>query len=121
MKVGQSCSHTKPTDYPWWAVDLGSARLVLSVDIYNRVDCNCSERLHDLRVGLMNTWPTTGGSSLVVMDTICATLDGPRTEARYMTQCEKNAVGRYLVIQIDAVKSELSLCEVEVFVHQRKY
>ena len=81
----------------------------------------CSERLHDLRVGLMDTWPATGGSSLVVMDTICASLDGPCTEARYMTQCEKKAVGRYLVIQIDAVKSELSLCEVEVFVHQRKY
>ena len=39
MKVGQSCSHTESTDYPWWAVDLGSVRLVLSVHIYNRVDC----------------------------------------------------------------------------------
>ena len=68
----------------------------------------------------MDTWPTTGGN-LVVMDTICATLDGPRTEARYMTQCEKKAVGRYLVIQIDAVGSVLSLCEVEVFVSQCKY
>ena len=81
----------------------------------------CPERLHDLQVGLMDTWPTTGGSTLVAMDTICATLDGPRTEARYITQCEKKAVGRYLVIQIDAVKSELSLCEVEVFAVQRKY
>ena len=73
----------------------------------------------------MDTWPTTGRSSLVVMDTICASLEGPHTEARYMTQCEKKAVGRYLVIQIDAVTlgvgSVLSLCEVEVFVHQRKY
>ena len=39
MKVGQSCSHTEPADYPWWAVDLASVRLVLSVRIYNRVDC----------------------------------------------------------------------------------
>ena len=73
----------------------------------------------------MDTWPTTGGSSLVVMDTICASLEGPRTEARYMTQCEKKAVGRYLIIQIDAVtlgvRRVLALCEVEVFVHQRKY
>ena len=69
----------------------------------------------------MDTWPTTGESSLVAMDAICATLDGPRTEARYVTPCEKKAVGRYLVVQIDAVKSVLSLCEVEVFVHQRKY
>ena len=80
----------------------------------------CSERLHDLRVGLMDSWPVIG-STVVAMDAICATLDGPRTEARYITQCEKNAVGRYLVVQIDAVKSELSLCEVEVFVSQREY
>ena len=39
MNVGQSCSHTVESDYPWWAVDLGSVRLVLSVHIYNRVDC----------------------------------------------------------------------------------
>ena len=69
----------------------------------------------------MDTWPTTGGSSLVAMDTICATLDGPLTEARYIIQCEKKAVGRYLVIQIGAVNSVLSLCEVEVFASQCKY
>ena len=69
----------------------------------------------------MDTWPTTGGSSLVAMDTICATLDGPRLEARYTIQCEKKVVGRYLVIQIDAVNSYLTLCEVEVFASLRKY
>ena len=69
----------------------------------------------------MDTWPTTGSSSLVVMDTICATLDGPRTESWYITQCEKKAVGRYLVIQIDAGNSVLSLCEVKVFASQRTY
>ena len=68
----------------------------------------------------MDTWPVNG-STLVAMDTICATLDGPRTEARYITQCEKKAVGRYLVIQMDAVSSYLSLCEVEVFASQRTY
>ena len=80
----------------------------------------CPERLHDLRVGLMDTWPVNG-STPVAMDAICATLDGPRNESRYITQCEKNALGRYLVIQIDAVNSILSLCEVEVFVTQREY
>jgi len=68
----------------------------------------------------MDTWPVNG-STPVAMDAICATLDGPRTEARYITQCEKNAVGRYLVVQIDAVNSVLSLCEVEVFAAQRTY
>ena len=39
LNLDKSCTHTQLTDYPWWAVDLGSVRLVLSVDIYNRVDC----------------------------------------------------------------------------------
>ena len=66
----------------------------------------------------MDTWPTAG-SSLVAMDAICATLDGPHPEARLIIQCEKNATGRYLVIQIDGSSSILSLCEVEVFVRGR--
>jgi len=33
-----SCTFTAALDYPWWAVDLGSERLVRSVIIYNRVD-----------------------------------------------------------------------------------
>ena len=69
----------------------------------------------------MDTWPTTGGSSLVAMDTICVTLDGPRSEARYITECEKNAVGRYLVIQVEAANSVLALCEVEVVSSLCKY
>jgi len=66
----------------------------------------------------MDTWPT-GGSSLVALDAICATLDGPHPEARLIIQCEKNATGRYLVIQITGSRSILSLCEVEVFVRGR--
>ena len=40
---GHSCTHTrkKGTAYPWWAVDLGSARHIGTVHIYNRVDCEC--------------------------------------------------------------------------------
>ena len=68
----------------------------------------------------MDSWPTPESSSLANMDTICATLDGPRPQARLIIQCEKNATGRYLVIQLAAVKGILTLCEVEVFV-QRKY
>ena len=68
-------------------------------------------------IGLMSTWPSTGASSVITTDATCATLDGPQTEARLIIQCEKNAVGRYLVVQIAAVNSVLTLCEVEVFVY----
>ena len=33
-------------------------------------------------------------------------------------RCEKNAVGRYLVIRIDALDGILTLCEVQVFAYK---
>ena len=73
----------------------------------------------------MDTWPTTDWSSAIAMGAICATIDGPLPERRLVIECEKNAIGRYLVIQIDDVDSVLALCEVKVFVHgkfvQRKW
>ncbi|KAK2178256.1 hypothetical protein NP493_551g03036 [Ridgeia piscesae] len=116
LETGQSCAVT--TDKypnPWWAVDLGSERLVRSLVIYNRVHLR-QERLRDLRVGMMDTWPT-GKYSLLVLDAICATRDGPHPEARLIIPCEKNATGRYLVIQIAAPNHKMTLCEVEVFAY----
>ena len=71
----------------------------------------------------MDTWPT-GKYSLLVLDAICATRDGPHPEARLIIPCEKNATGRYLVIQIAAPNHMMTLCEVEVFAYthnKRKY
>ena len=73
----------------------------------------------------MDTWPTTDRSSAIVMDTICATINGTHPERLLVIECEKNAIGRYLVVQIDDVDSVLTLCEVKVFVQgefvQRKW
>ncbi|KAK2186293.1 hypothetical protein NP493_206g00001 [Ridgeia piscesae] len=98
-----------------------SDRRVAAVHIHNRADSGCSERLHDLRVGLTGTWPTTGGSSLIAMDAVCATVDGVHPEARLMIQCGQNVAGRYLVIQIEGANSRLTMCEVEVFAVECKY
>ncbi|KAI0211885.1 hypothetical protein LSAT2_003252 [Lamellibrachia satsuma] len=120
FETGQSCVHTSSANRnnPWWAVDLLSECLVRSVQIYNRVD-HKPHRLHDLRVGLVDTWPESGESSLIAMDAICAIIDGTHPEARVDAQCEKNAIGRYLVIQIDGDNSVLAICEVNVFATKR--
>ena len=81
---------------------------------------DCSERLHTFTIGLMATWPPTGAPSLIATDSTCATVDGSHPEARLIIQCENNAVGRYLVIQITADNGILTLCEVEVFAKQCK-
>ena len=63
----------------------------------------------------MNTWPVTGASTAFAVDAICATLPGVHSQSELVVRCEKNAVGRYLVIRIDAFHSTLVLCEVQVF------
>ena len=68
---------------------------------------------------LKHGW-STKVPSVIAMDAICATLDGPQPEARVVIECEDNARGRYLVIQIDGVNSFLALCEVEVFTAKGK-
>ena len=49
---GNSCSHTKSEQSPWWRVDLGRIYPVRRVKITNRGDC-CFDRLSnfDIRVG----------------------------------------------------------------------
>ena len=84
------------------------------------VETGCPEQLHDILVGLKDTWPTTNGSSAVAMDTICGTRDGPQTEARVVIECDENAIRRYLVIEIHEFNGVLTLCEVKVFAVQRK-
>ena len=68
----------------------------------------------------MDTWPTINSTSAIAMDAICATLDGRLSGIGVFIECEENARGRYLVIQIDAVNSFLALCEVEVFTAEGK-
>lgn len=39
-----TCTHTAVEDNPWWEVDFGAPRSVVSVTVYNRADC-CGTRL----------------------------------------------------------------------------
>ena len=43
FRIRNRCSHSLNSSlaYPWWAVDLGSARHIDTVHIYNRDDCEC--------------------------------------------------------------------------------
>ena len=63
----------------------------------------------------MNTWPVTGASTAFAMDAICSTLPGVHPQRLVVVWCERNAVGRYLIIRIDARNATLCLCEVQVF------
>ena len=75
-----------------------------------------SDRLHDLRVGFVNEWPSSGQITLNNVNAICATLNGTLSHRLVVIQCHPNATGRILTIQIiGSGNNVLTLCEVEVY------
>ena len=70
----------------------------------------------------MGTWPAVDQSSLIVVDAVCCIVEGSHPESVLNRTCNKDAVGRYLVIQIDnnASTNALALCEVQAYVEPCK-
>ena len=66
----------------------------------------------------MGAWPTVDNSSLIAVDAVCCIIEGSHAEHVLKRTCNKDTVGRYLVIQIgkDAYANALALCEVEVYI-----
>ncbi|XP_078602190.1 uncharacterized protein LOC144876595 isoform X2 [Branchiostoma floridae x Branchiostoma japonicum] len=104
---GDSCTHTQLTDNPWWRVDLGSARSIGDVVIFNRQDC-CSERLNPFQVHVgispddVGSNPTCGGDHTV-----------PAGQAAVTVDC-RGHTGRYVGIMLPT-RQYLTLCEVQVY------
>ena len=70
-------------------------------------------RLRDLRVGFVSEWPT---GQRVNVNVVCATLNGTLPQRLVVVQCQPNATGRILTIQIIGDGNNvLTLCEVEVY------
>ena len=66
----------------------------------------------------MGTWPTVDNSSLIAVDAVCCIIEGLHPESVLKRTCNNDAVGRYLIIQIDTNEftNVLTLCEVEIYV-----
>ncbi|MBL9155565.1 MAG: DUF1553 domain-containing protein [Verrucomicrobiales bacterium] len=76
-----SVSHTAQQDDPWWEVDLGEAKAVDRIVVWNRTDGGASERLAGFRVVALDAarqpvW--TSGAQPAPKDKQELTLGGPR-------------------------------------------
>merc|ERR1711973_182597 len=103
-----SCTHTENTNEAWWRVDLGSAKRVKRVVIYNRLG-SFGSRLHNFDIHVGDSLLNNGNDNAK-----CATsqsLSGRRDREIY---CIKPLIGRYLNIKLRG-SNYLSLCEVKVF------
>ncbi|XP_078682441.1 uncharacterized protein LOC144916916 [Branchiostoma floridae x Branchiostoma belcheri] len=101
-----SCTHTHTQSNPWWRVDLGSTRTIFAVDVYDRVDECCSDRLNPFYVHVghstsVTSNPTCGGQQSVSGDYKSVPCNGLQ--------------GRYVGVALQGSGRTLTLCEVKVF------
>ena len=101
-----SVTHTEPNSQnPWWRVDLGSSVNIGQINIFNRTDSCCSNRLDGATVYVGNINSTDPS-----LYTAVGTLSGSSIQ----TLAGVNTAGRYVMVRI-AGQGTLSLAEVQVF------
>ena len=96
-----SVTHTDSNAQAWWQVDLGGARAIKQVVVYNRTDC-CDDRLSNFEIKVSsdgNAWKTV------------ATVAG---QAQYQTVFNLTETARLVRVQLKGTNN-LSLAEVQVF------
>ena len=110
---GASVTHTATENQPWWQVDLGDAQFISYLNIWNRTDSCCSNRLAQFYVLLSDT-PFSS-------DDLDTTRNQENVESFYFdssaaspSRININHAGRYIRIQL-AGTNALTLAEVEVF------
>jgi hypothetical protein len=96
-----SVTHTNLDAQAWWQVDLGSMRVVQSVDVWNRTDC-CGERLSNFNVLLLD-------ASQAVVATMHV-----GGQAGAPTAVPISGTARYVRVQLVGT-NYLSLAEVKVW------
>ena len=97
-----SITHTQDEDQPWWQVDLGAPYAIDEIQIYNRVNECCIDRLSDYYVDILNC------NGKIVWRNYQADYPNPSVSL------EPGGIpGRYVLIQLRG-SNVLSLAEVRV-------
>ncbi|WP_431904469.1 alpha-L-fucosidase [Nonomuraea sp. bgisy101] len=105
-----SLSHTGLEPQPWWQVDLGAAKSINSVRVWNRDDC-CMERLRDYYV-LTSDHPLPASLDEALKTPGVHAVHQSAAAGR-PTEVPVNANGRYVRVQL-AGTDYLVMSEVEV-------
>jgi hypothetical protein len=100
-----SITHTQNEQGAWWQVDLGGARNINQIIIYNRTDC-CADRLSNYRVSISNK----ADFSTHIYQQDFHDTPKPKKAIKLGAQSKQ---GRYVRIQL-LDKNYLSLAEVQV-------
>ena len=106
---GSSVTHTNNEAEPWWRVDLGVERYIDGVQLFERTDTCCVNRLANFDVRVLDA------NSNIVWEGLVA--DVPNGGNRIGVGTDFGTFGRFVEIQMNNTGSNrsLELAEVEVF------
>ncbi len=108
-----SVTHTAPEVQPWWQVDLGSVEFVSHINIFNRTDNCCTERLSDFYVLVSETAFEANDLNQSIEQVDGASYYyGPTVDGS--VSFDVGLRGRYIRVQLAGNENPLSLAEVEV-------
>jgi cytochrome c peroxidase len=107
-----SVTHTNNDTNAWWQVDLGSARTIETIQLFNRTDC-CSNRLSNFYVFVSNSDMTGRSYTNLVRDEAVKKywVSGPAPASLTLNAATS---GRYVRVQLSG-RNYLSLAEVQVW------
>lgn len=112
-----SCTHTYPTENPWWKVELPKESKVYSVKIYARTDPveNCKHP--DAATGscaLTRVQVFVGDSPVLYLNKPCEDEKDIDMNVGMGTINCQSATGKYVFVQRTGIEASMSLCEVQV-------
>ena len=115
----ETCSQTWRETSPWWRVDFGSPRLVVSFRVYGRTDFRQADLDgFQVHVGIQPSWELNPPCAVDVHISdpgVNASADPSVRRGAAWVEVLCEAEGRYFHIVLPGANRTLALCEVEVF------
>jgi len=108
-----SVTHTDTEAQPWWQVDLSSVENISHINLYNREDDCCSDRLSDFYVLVSETaFESDSLEQSIDQSGVINYYFGPAVDGSI--SFDLGLTGRYIRVQLAGANNALSLAEVEV-------
>ena len=108
-----SVTHTDVEDQAWWQVDLTSVENISHINLYNRTDDCCVNRLSDFYVLVSETgFESDSLEESIDQSDVVSYYFGPTVDGSI--SFDVGVAGRYIRVQLAGTENPLSLAEVEV-------
>ena len=109
----KSTTHTNSTNQPWWSAELGNVAQIDEIELWNRTNNCCRDRLSDFYLLVSETpFATNDLSALLEDEGVWSSFHAGSVDE--FVSIPVGVTGRYVRVQLQG-KNPLSLAEVQVF------